>query len=160
MTGWKRELDPSVPLGPALRQRRDDLGLNQKVVAKRAGVSRSTVQNLERVGQSGKQVESRFETINSVARALELDPREVLARTDHKPDKYEPSQAGRPIATVAEITSLANQLTEPERRTLIDIIRTFKGWLPTSSPATVERYRHGASLSEPESPRDPDRTAE
>ena len=62
--------------GERLRQLRRERLLTQRQLAKRAGISLSTVVNLER-----SHTEPRFETIRRIAAALEVDPR-GLARVE------------------------------------------------------------------------------
>ncbi len=59
----------------ALRKRRDDLGLSQEELARRARLSTATIRSLERK----RPPEPRFFTVIDIARGLQIRSRELAA---------------------------------------------------------------------------------
>ena len=62
-----------VYIGEKLKEARTRRLLTQDELAEKAGVSQSTIANIER-----NNAEPRFRTIRKVAKALEVDPTELL----------------------------------------------------------------------------------
>ena len=62
-----------APFGARLRDLRETAGLTQEELAERAGVSPSTVVNIERDNR-----EPHFRTIRKLAKALDVEPTELL----------------------------------------------------------------------------------
>jgi transcriptional regulator with XRE-family HTH domain len=65
-----------VKIGRNLRRLREDRLLTQAELGESAGVSRDQVSRIER-----DEVDPRFSTIRKLARALEVDPRELTRGT-------------------------------------------------------------------------------
>ncbi|MBV9454499.1 MAG: helix-turn-helix transcriptional regulator [Rubrobacter sp.] len=65
----------NVRIGNNLRLAREDRLLTQKELARAAGLGLSTVLRVE-----NDQVEPRFSTIRKLAKALDMDPRELTRR--------------------------------------------------------------------------------
>jgi transcriptional regulator with XRE-family HTH domain len=65
-----------VKIGRNLRRLREDTLLTQAELGEAAGVSRDQVSRIER-----DEVDPRFSTIRKLARALEVDPRELTRGT-------------------------------------------------------------------------------
>ena len=63
-----------------LQSRREELGLSQEKLARKANLSRTTITNLE----SGKQTSMQGITVVKLARALDLPPQELLAMVENK----------------------------------------------------------------------------
>jgi transcriptional regulator with XRE-family HTH domain len=63
-----------VYIGEKLKEARTRRLLTQDELAEKAGVSQSTIANIER-----NNAEPQFRTIRKVAKALEVDPTELLA---------------------------------------------------------------------------------
>jgi transcriptional regulator with XRE-family HTH domain len=65
-----------VKIGRNLRRLREERLLTQEELGEAAGVSRDQVSRIER-----DEVDPRFRTIRKLARALEVDPRELTRET-------------------------------------------------------------------------------
>jgi transcriptional regulator with XRE-family HTH domain len=63
--------------GETLKRLRRDRLMTQRDLARRANLALSTVVNIER-----SHTEPRFETIRRLARALEVDPRDLVRNSD------------------------------------------------------------------------------
>jgi transcriptional regulator with XRE-family HTH domain len=61
-----------VKIGRNLRQLREDRLLTQEELGEAAGVSRDQISRIER-----NEVDPRFSTIRKLAKALDIDPREL-----------------------------------------------------------------------------------
>ncbi|MGX7828044.1 helix-turn-helix domain-containing protein [Actinokineospora sp. 24-640] len=119
-------VDTTWPLGPALRRARNAAGLSQAKAAKRAGVSRALWQQLE-AGErpDGRPLRPKPVSLSLVARALDLDPRQVLEMAGLDPTAYDPSRAGRPVASTAEVGELLEMVTEVQRQAVVELLRAM-----------------------------------
>lgn len=118
--------DHHWPLGPALRRARHAAGLSQAKAAKRAGVSRALWQQLESGERpDGRPLRPKPVSLTLVARSLELDPRQVLELAGLDPSAYDPSRAGRPVASTAEAHDLLDMVTETQRQAVVELLRSM-----------------------------------
>ncbi len=114
------------PLGPALRKARSAAGLSQAKAAKRAGVSRALWQQLESGERpDGRPLRPKPVSLTLVARSLDLDPRQVLELAGLDPAGYDPSRAGRPVASTAEARELLDMVTEAQRQAVVELLRAM-----------------------------------
>jgi transcriptional regulator with XRE-family HTH domain len=113
-------------LGERLRAAREALNLSQTAAAQRADFSRTVWQQLES-GQraDGKPLQPKAKTVTAAALAVQLDPREALRLAGHDPTRYEPSRAGRPVASQSELSELFTKLNERQRQALIELVASF-----------------------------------
>ncbi|SDI50058.1 Transcriptional regulator, contains XRE-family HTH domain [Actinokineospora alba] len=135
----------SWPLGPFLNEARIARKLTQKAAAARANLSRTAWQQLES-GQraDGNPVRPKATTVIAAAMAVDADPTRALELAGLDPSAFEPSRAGRPATSFAEARALLAQLTEPQRRAVIDLLRTIVHDTP------AEPFREDTTLSGPE----------
>ncbi|MBC6450211.1 helix-turn-helix domain-containing protein [Actinokineospora xionganensis] len=135
----------SWPLGPFLNEARIARKLTQKAAAARASLSRTAWQQLES-GQraDGNPVRPKATTVIAAAMAVDADPARALELAGLDPSAFEPSRAGRPATSFAEARALLAQLTEPQRRAVIDLLRTIVHDTP------AEPFREDTTLSGPE----------
>ncbi|SDD29847.1 helix-turn-helix domain-containing protein [Actinokineospora iranica] len=153
MTGRKGDSETEWPLGPWLKDARKALRLSQKQAAAKARFSRTAWQHLENGGRSdGRPVRPKSTTVISAALAVSANPLVALELAGLDPTAYEPARAGRPAGSVDEARDLLLLLNEPQLVAVTEMLRAFidPRPLPTSSPTILERYRQGATLSEPE----------
>ncbi|MGH3860584.1 helix-turn-helix domain-containing protein [Actinokineospora sp.] len=142
-----RDAHSSWPLGPFLNEARLARQLSQKAAAARAGISRTAWQQLESGERADhNQVRPKSSTVIAAAMAVDADPTTALELAGLDPSAFEPARAGRPTATFAEARALLAQLTEPQRRAVIDLLRAFVHETP------AEPFRTTTTLGDPEPP--------
>lgn len=135
----------SWPLGPFLNEARIARKLTQKAAAARANLSRTAWQQLESgLRADGNPVRPKATTVIAAAMAVDADPTRALELAGLDPTTFEPARAGRPATSFAEARALLAQLTEPQRRAVIDLLRAIVHETP------AEPFREATTLSGPE----------
>jgi transcriptional regulator with XRE-family HTH domain len=98
--------DIYAKVGAAIRSKRDELGMTQVSLADRTGLSRTSITNIEKGGQS-----ILLHQLVDIARALRADPRDFLADLDH-----DDVEAAAPSDQMAELLSRLKTPVRARRR--------------------------------------------
>jgi transcriptional regulator with XRE-family HTH domain len=98
--------DIYAKVGAAIRSKRDELGMTQASLAHRTGLSRTSITNIEKGGQS-----ILLHQLVDLARALRADPKDFLPDLERDDDK-----SPAPSNQMAELLSRLNTLVRARRR--------------------------------------------
>jgi transcriptional regulator with XRE-family HTH domain len=98
--------DIYTKVGAAIRSKRDELGMTQASLADRTGLSRTSITNIEKGGQS-----IFLHQLVDVARVLRADPKDFLADLDTPR-----AEAAAPSDQMAELLSRLNSSVGTRRR--------------------------------------------
>lgn len=91
------KVDSMTVLGKFLRERRQELGLSVKDVAKRSGLTESAIYMIER----GERSAERFDTIEGLAEAYKVEPNEIarLRKEEQRPPSSNGGRRGKATAS-------------------------------------------------------------
>ena len=92
-------------IGAAVRKRRDAIGMTQKALAERTGLSRTSITNIERGGQA-----LLVHQLLELAKALRVTPTALLPVTISKEDANQPQELS------GEFKALLDRLETPSVR--------------------------------------------
>lgn len=93
----RRTIGPYTMLGDFLRQRRQELGLSVREIAKASELTESAIYMIER----GERLPERFDTIEGLARAYQTDTDEIARMRKEEPRQPSPNGGRRGKATAS-----------------------------------------------------------
>lgn len=115
-------MDQVIKIGPALRERRDELGWTQERLAEKAGISADLVGRLERGKRPGS-----LQTITKLARALDCDPGDLTGK----------SSRVEPVGD-ASVVAVRNAIFDPAA-----LLPTSPGGVPAVPAELMRRVESG-----------------